>query len=230
MTSGNLLARGIAQTLAAVAVMGAILLGAAGDWRWPQAWAFLVIFTVASAIVIVFLLRHDPGLLNERLGGIKRKKQAGWDTVFMMGTVFAWCAWLGLMALDARRWHSSVLPVWLEIIGGLLVITGIVAVLPVFAANSFAAPVVRLQSERGQHVIDTGPYALVRHPMYASAMLYLIGMPLLLGSQYGLIGTLCIAAAVAWRATKEEQMLARELTGYTDYMTRVPWRLVPYVW
>jgi protein-S-isoprenylcysteine O-methyltransferase Ste14 len=230
VTSGNLLARSIAQTGAALAVMGGILFGAAGDWRWPQAWAFLIIFAGATAVVSAYLLRNDPGLLDERLGGITRKAQAGWDRIFMAGTLLAWFLWLALMALDARRWHSSHMPPWLEVTGGLLVIAGIAAVMPVFAANSFAAPVVRVQAERGQHVIDTGPYALVRHPMYASAMLYLIGMPLLLGSWYGLLGTLGIALAVGWRATREEQTLARELPGYADYMARVPWRLVPYVW
>jgi len=79
-------------------------------------------------------------------------------------------------------------------------------------------------------VIDNGPYALVRHPMYAAALLYLLGVPLLLGSWYGLIGTVLIAIGIAWRAVKEETLLRHELAGYGDYMTRVRWRLVPYVW
>ena len=230
MTSGNLLARTITQTLASVAVMGGILFLAAGDWRWPQAWAFLAIFMGATAVVSAFLLRRDPGLLDQRLGGIARKGQAGWDRLFMVAIMIAWFAWLALMALDARRWQDSHLPPWLNAVGALLVIGGIAAVMPVFAANSFAAPVVTIQQERGQHVIDTGPYALVRHPMYAAAMLYLIGMPLLLGSWYGLIGTLVIALGIAWRATREEQALVQGLPGYEAYMARVPWRLVPYVW
>jgi protein-S-isoprenylcysteine O-methyltransferase Ste14 len=101
---------------------------------------------------------------------------------------------------------------------------------PVFAANTFAAPVVRIQSERNQRVIDTGPYALVRHPMYAAALLYLVGMPLLLGSWYGLIGTVIFAMGISARAVQEERKLQRELPGYADYITRVRYRLIPGIW
>ncbi len=87
-----------------------------------------------------------------------------------------------------------------------------------------------IQSERKQHVIDTGPYALVRHPMYATALLYLIGMPLLLGSWWGFAGTALITLGIAWRAVGEENTLARELPGYADYMTRVRYRLIPGIW
>jgi protein-S-isoprenylcysteine O-methyltransferase Ste14 len=90
--------------------------------------------------------------------------------------------------------------------------------------------VVRVQNERAQHVIDTGPYAIVRHPMYAVASLYIFGIPLLLGSWYGLIGSVLFMVAIGWRATKEEQTLLSGLSGYTDYMRRVRYRLVPYVW
>ncbi|MGZ6000041.1 MAG: methyltransferase family protein, partial [Rhizomicrobium sp.] len=79
-------------------------------------------------------------------------------------------------------------------------------------------------------VIDTGPYALVRHPMYSVSMLLLFGVPLLLGSWYGLIGAVFIVLGISWRAVQEEEVLRRNLTGYAEYMTRVPWRLVPHVW
>ena len=230
MPPRNLFARLVTQTLASLAVMGGLLFGPAGDARWPQAWAFLAIFAGATAVFAMFLWRRDPGLLAERLGGLSRKGQSRWDRLFMIGAVLAWCLWLALMALDARRWQLSHVPVWLNVAGGLLIAAGFAATLPVFAANSFAAPVVRLQSERGQHLIDTGPYAVVRHPMYAAAMLYLIGMPLLLGSWLGLGAVPLLIAALTPRIFREESFLARELPGYADYMTRVRWRLVPFVW
>jgi protein-S-isoprenylcysteine O-methyltransferase Ste14 len=90
--------------------------------------------------------------------------------------------------------------------------------------------VVRVQAERAQRVIDTGPYAIVRHPMYAAAMLYLFGMPLLLGSWYGLVAVLLILALVAPRAVMEERLLQRDLPGYASYMARVRYRLIPYIW
>jgi protein-S-isoprenylcysteine O-methyltransferase Ste14 len=122
------------------------------------------------------------------------------------------------------------MPPWLNFAGGALVIAGFLGTLRVFRENSFAAPVVRVQSERAQHVIDTGPYALVRHPMYAAAMVYLIGVPLLLGSWCGLLAVPLFLVGLAPRAVLEERLLKRDLPGYTDYMTRVRYRLIPGIW
>jgi protein-S-isoprenylcysteine O-methyltransferase Ste14 len=134
------------------------------------------------------------------------------------------------MGLDARRWHTSDVPAPVNVAGGALVIAGFLATCLVFRENSFAAPIVRHQTERGQRVIDTGPYAVVRHPMYASAILYLVGMPLLLGSWYGLAMVPLIVAGIAPRAVLEERLLERELPGYAGYVTRVRYRLIPGVW
>ena len=213
-----------------IAFMAAVLFLAAGDWGWIQGWAFIAIFSLGSIAFCAWLFRRDPDLLKARMGMVVQKGRARWDQIFMGLVVLGWNVWLALMALDAVRFHLSHVPAWLEATGGLLIIAGFVATMPVFAANTFAAPVVRVQAERGQHVIDTGPYALVRHPMYASAMLYLIGLPLLLGSWVGLLGAAAIAAAIGWRATREEETLRRDLPGYGAYMARVRWRLVPYVW
>jgi protein-S-isoprenylcysteine O-methyltransferase Ste14 len=230
MNPGKLLASLVIQTVVAGAIMGALLFWTAKDWHWPEAWVFLIIFMGSSALMGAWLIKRDPGLLAARLNSPVQKGQPLWDRVFMMIVVAGWCVWLAAMALDAKRCHTSHMPVAVETLGALLVIAGLAAVMPVFAVNSFAAPVVRVQSERDQRVIDTGPYALVRHPMYAAAMLYLIGLPLLLGSWYGLIGTVLITLAIAGRAVGEERKLQRELPGYADYMTRVRWRLIPGVW
>ena len=218
------------QTLAWLAFMGVLLFAAAGNWRWPEAWAFLLIFALGSAAFCAWLMRRDPALLAQRMGSLVQKGQPLWDKIFMSIVMVGWNLWLIVMALDAQRFQWSHMPVWLEVLGGALIVTGFAGVVPVFAANSFAAPVVRVQGERGQRVIDTGPYAWVRHPMYAAATLCLIGLPLLLGSWYGLIGTAIIILGISWRATHEEQMLRRDLSGYDAYMVRVPWRLIPHVW
>ncbi|MGH6872837.1 MAG: methyltransferase family protein [Rhizomicrobium sp.] len=228
MPSGNLIARLFVQTAVTLAVMAALLFVPAGTWRWPQAWWLLAIFLLGTAYFGAFLLRRDPALLESRLGGPVQKDQPLWDRLFLGAVMIGWCAWLAFMAWDARARHGAPMPGWLEILGGVLIAGGFLGIMPVFAANSFAAPTVRVQSE--QRVIDTGPYAHVRHPMYATALLYLIGMPLLLGSWWGLIGTAIIALAISWRAVGEENTLARELPGYADYMKRVRWRLVPGVW
>ena len=218
------------QTGVTLVLMGAILFVAAGNADWIQAWAFLAIFTIGSAGFGIWLGRHDPGLLAARLSSPIQRGQPLWDRLFLIVMIPAWLAWLGLMGLDAQRRQFSAMPPWLNLLGGALVIGGFVAVLRVFAENSFAAPVVRVQTERAQRVIDTGPYALVRHPMYAAAMLYLLGMPLLLGSWYGLAAVPLILALVAPRAVMEERMLRRDLPGYANYMIRVRYRLIPYIW
>jgi protein-S-isoprenylcysteine O-methyltransferase Ste14 len=216
------------QTAVTIAVMGTFLFAGAGTWRWMQAWIFLALFAAGSVLAGAFLLLRDPGLLASRLGGPVQKGQPLWDRLFLLCTVIGWCLWLALMAADSQRWHFSHVPVWLEVAGAVSIAAGFLAVIPVFAANSFASPTVHVQS--GQRVIDTGPYAIVRHPMYAGALLHFIGIPLLLGSAYGLIGTALITLAMARRAVGEERTLQRELAGYSDYMQRVRWRLIPGVW
>jgi protein-S-isoprenylcysteine O-methyltransferase Ste14 len=210
--------------------MAFLLFVAAGDWRWPQAWAFLAIFAAGSVAFGAWLGRRDPALLAARLGPLVQRDQPTWDRVFLLVFITIWCAWLASMALDARRWHTSAVPTELNVLGGVLVVAGFFSTALVFRENSFAAPIVRVQTERRQHVIDTGPYAIVRHPMYASALLYLVGLPLLLGSWYGLLGVPVMIAGLAPRAVFEERLLARDLPGYADYVRRVRYRLVPGVW
>jgi protein-S-isoprenylcysteine O-methyltransferase Ste14 len=112
----------------------------------------------------------------------------------------------------------------------MLVVAGFAATAFVLRENSFAAPVVRVQPERAQRVVDTGPYAVVRHPMYAAAIVYLVGMPLQLGSWYGLLVVPPMIAGIARRAVGEERLLQRALPGYAEYMTRVRYRFMPGVW
>lgn len=220
----------VVQTLVWLSIMGLLLFLPAGNWRWLHAWGLLGIFAVGSVGFSVWLLRRDPALLASRLGPFVQRGQPVWDKVFLIAFVLVWCGWLALMALDAQRWRTSHMPVVLNLAGGALVIAGFLATLLVFRENTFAAPVVRVQAERAHHVIDTGPYALVRHPMYASALLYLIGIPLLLGSWYGLWMVPLFVAGMASRAVFEERLLRQNLPGYADYMSRVRYRLVPGVW
>jgi protein-S-isoprenylcysteine O-methyltransferase Ste14 len=229
MTEAKLLLRLFVQTTVWLGLMGVVMFLAAGDWAWPQGWAFIVIFVVGSIAFSLWLMRRDPALLASRLT-LNQKGTAGWDRIFLGVFILIWFVWLAVMALDARRWQLSHMPVWLNVAGGGLVVLGFLATMPVFLANSFAAPVVRVQEERGQRVIDTGPYALVRHPMYAAAILYLVGMPFLLGSWIGVLFVPVYIAGVAPRAMAEERLLAHDLPGYAEYMRRVRWRLVPGLW
>jgi protein-S-isoprenylcysteine O-methyltransferase Ste14 len=230
MDPGKLLARLVLKTSLWLGLMALLLFGAAGDWGWIQGWAFIAIFALGSIGFSAWLIPRDPALLASRLGPLIQRGQPIWDKVFLVTFILVWLGWLALMGLDAVRWHASEMPVWINVLGGVLIAAGFLATMRVFQENSFAAPVVRLQSERKQRLIDTGPYAYMRHPMYASAILYLIGMPLLLGSWYGLGSVPLFLAGLAPRAMFEERLLQRDLPGYADYMNRVRYRLVPGIW
>ena len=227
---GNLLLRLCLQTGVWLAIMAGLLLGGAENAAWPQGLIYLAIFTLGSVVFGARLLKRDPGLLAARLGALNQKGQPVWDKLFLLVFIGFFLGWLWLMARDAQVWRLSHMPMWLNVAGGLLVLAGFAGVMRVFRENSFAAPVVRVQAEREQRVIDTGPYAHVRHPMYAAMLLYLTGMPLLLGSWLGLVGAAVIMLAMARRAVGEEGVLARELAGYAAYRTRVRYRLIPGIW
>jgi protein-S-isoprenylcysteine O-methyltransferase Ste14 len=230
MNRAKLLARLLVQTSAWLGFMAWLLFFAAGNWQWPQAWAFVAIFALGSIGFGAWLIRRDPALLASRLGPLTQRGQPAWDKVFLAVFILVWFGWLVLMAFDAQRWHSSNISPLLNVVGGALVVGGFLATMLVFRENSFAAPVVRVQAERKQRLIDTGPYAYVRHPMYAAALLYLVGMPLLLGSWYGLLVVPLFIAGLLPRAIFEERLLKRDLPGYADYINRVRYRLIPGIW
>ena len=210
--------------------MGALLFLSAGTLDWPNAWIFMAEFIAASLAVTLWLARRDPGLLKERMRGPFQKGQAFWDKPFMGIIIVVWYSWLALMALDAKRWGLSHMPGALIAVGALLIPIGFFIVWLTFRENSFAAPVIKIQEERGQRVISTGPYRVVRHPMYVGAILYMLGMPFLLGSWLGLLALPLILGALAGRIFIEEAALRKGLPGYNEYAARVRYRLVPGVW
>jgi protein-S-isoprenylcysteine O-methyltransferase Ste14 len=146
------------------------------------------------------------------------------------GAMGAWLGWIVLMALDAARFRWSTMPPALQVVGALALLLGFRLVYRAFRANSFSAPVVKIQAARGHAVATTGPYRWVRHPMYSGAAVYFLATPLLLGSWWGLACAPALIAGLALRAVLEERLLAKRLAGYADYMARVRWRLVPGVW
>jgi protein-S-isoprenylcysteine O-methyltransferase Ste14 len=134
------------------------------------------------------------------------------------------------MPLDAKRFGwSPEFPLWTKIVGTLLFILAFIILFSALKENTFAAPVVKMQKERGQKVISTGLYGIVRHPMYSGGTLLFIGAPLLLGSVYGLAMGLLLTILMAVRSVGEEEMLRQELDGYNEYIKEVKWRLIPLV-
>jgi protein-S-isoprenylcysteine O-methyltransferase Ste14 len=211
-------------------MMGAALFIPGGKIVWCEGWIFLTEMVLLSAATVVWLARYDPGLLRERMGSPIQKGQSPSDKVFMLVMIVIWHGWIALMALDVKRWRLSEAPDWVMYVGAVLIPLGFLAVLRTFRENSFAAPVIKIQKERGQKVIDTGPYALVRHPMYAGALLYLLGTPLVLGSWIGLAVLPVIVVLLIARIFIEESTLRSGLPGYSEYMSRVRYRLVPGIW
>jgi len=135
-----------------------------------------------------------------------------------------------LIALDARRFGWSHVPLWAQALGAVLIPLGMVLVWQTFRFNTFAAPQVRVQAARAHQVVTDGPYRVVRHPMYAGGMLWLLGMPLLLGSWWGVVAVPLLVAGMALRAVGEERMLRRELSCCDEHARRVRFRLLPGIW
>jgi protein-S-isoprenylcysteine O-methyltransferase Ste14 len=216
------------QIIAWTAVMAVVLLWPAGTLAYPGGWAFVILFATAGWAISVWLYRHNPRLLRERMASPIQREQKAWDRAFLSAFILGFFGWMAFMAWDASHSNFAAVPTWLQFLGAVGVCIGFFGGWLAFRENTFAAPVVKIQE--GQTPIDTGVYRIVRHPMYAGAIVYLAGMPLLLGSWRGLTLTPLLIGAVAWRIVREERTLRAELLGYDEYAARVRYRLIPYLW
>jgi protein-S-isoprenylcysteine O-methyltransferase Ste14 len=208
-------------------VMALALFLPAGTVAWPAAWVFLGLIFVCSLPITWWLLKYDPGLLEERM---QIRPQLFWDKVFIPIAIVFILFWLILMPLDAVRFHWSRMPVQLKTLGALLVLISLTISFLTMRENPYSSAVVRVQKERAQTVISTGPYRYVRHPMYTGACLFFLGTALLLGSWYGVLCTPVFIGLFAVRAVLEERLLREELEGYDAYVARVKYRFFPRVW
>lgn len=224
-----MIAKLLLQNVTWVVGLGALLFLPAGTLHWPAAWLYLATTAVFGLAGGLWLAKVDPALLAERMSPMMQKDQPAADKKFMLVFGFAALVWFIVIGLD-RRWLASDMPLALQALGYLLLLIATGFMLRVVRENSFAAPVVKVQAERGHRVIDTGPYAWVRHPMYSGAVLYFAAMALLLDSWWGLAMSPVFFVLFSIRAGLEERALAHGLPGYADYLTRVRYRLVPGVW
>ena len=213
-----------------LAFMAVLLFWPAGTFDWRSGWVFLGEMAIGAAAVSLWLLRHDPELLRERLGSPIQKKQVFWDKVLMAIVLVAFYGWMVLMGLDAKRWGWSHVPLWLNGTGAILIAACFFIAWLTFRENPFAVRVVKTQTERKQTIIVTGPYRFVRHPMYAGALLYFIGLPLLLGSWLGLACLPVLVWVLMLRILIEELTLRKQFPEYSAYASRVRARLVPFIW
>jgi protein-S-isoprenylcysteine O-methyltransferase Ste14 len=224
-----MIAKLLLQNLLYVAGMGALLFASAGTLHRPAAWTFLGTIAVLGVASGLWLAGKDPALLAERMKPMMQDDQPAADKKFVLVLGAAALSWIVVIGLD-RRWHESGRPAVGQALGLMLLLASTGFILWVMRENSFAAPVVKVQAERGHRVVYTGPYAWVRHPTYTATMLFFIGTPLMLGSWWGVAMAPLFFVLFAIRAGIEERTLLSGLSGYADYVARVRYRLVPGIW
>ncbi|MCB1186063.1 isoprenylcysteine carboxylmethyltransferase family protein [bacterium] len=224
----GIFAKAIIRLLLAFVVLYLLLFVLSADAQWLQGWLLwgLLAATVVANLVV---LRRDPGLLAERMKPMLRAGQPLIDRILLLLFVACYGAWYILMPLQHRQQPGTSIPVWLQAAGGLLALSGCVIIIICFAQNSYLSTVVRIQSERGHQLVDTGLYSIVRHPMYAGVLCLLPGAALLLSSSWGLLAGIAGIVVLYLRAVQEEKLLCQQLPGYADYVKRVRHRLIPYI-
>jgi len=223
----NLRARAWFALMMLAIVMGLLLFVPSGTVRYWQAWVYLVIFFGASALTTAYLMKKDPALLERRMSGGPTAEKRPVQKIIMLFTSMGFIALLAVPAFD-HRFGWSLMPLGVVVAGDVLVGVGFYLISIVYRENTFTSATIEIAEN--QRVISTGPYAVVRHPMYASALLYLVGTPLALGSYWGLLPIVAMVPFLIWRLSDEERLLSLSLPGYAEYQRRVPHRLVPFVW
>lgn len=204
-------------------IMGLVLFLPAGSVKY---WEGLIWWTVISAMTLfitAYFRKKDPGLLARRMNTKEKESQPG---------IIKLLSFLSLLVFIFPgfdfRFHWSTVPVWMVIIADVMVFLGYVLIIIVFRENSYASTVIQVEKE--QQVITTGPYAIVRHPMYTGLLIMMLLTPVALGSYWALIFSFLFIPTIIFRIRKEEEVLLRDLLGYTDYLRKTPYRLIPLIW
>jgi protein-S-isoprenylcysteine O-methyltransferase Ste14 len=192
-----------------------------------QAWIVVVVFFACTLAVTVYLMKNDPKLLERRVSAGVGAEQERSQNIIQAFAAVAFIALFVVSALDHRFGWSTV-PPYLVALGDILIVLGFYLVFLVFKENSFASGTIEVGAD--QCVISTGPYALVRHPMYIGALVMLVGVPLALGSLWGLVAIVPMTLVLIARLLDEEKFLTRNLAGYSEYQSKVRCRLLPLIW
>lgn len=216
--------RAVIKVTAAWVILPLFLLGTAGDPLWWPVWAYCACLLVPMTIFMIHMARHDPEFLARR--STLREKERTQRLLIAWGTPLM-VAVLAVPGLDHRYGWSH--PPTVAVVAALAVsLAGYLAVVRVFQENRWAGRTI--ETYAGQRVIATGPYAIIRHPMYACALVLYVATPVALGSWYGVIPALAFIPVFVARILNEEQVLLRDLPGYEEYRLRVRYRLVPFAW
>jgi protein-S-isoprenylcysteine O-methyltransferase Ste14 len=210
-----------------VICLAAALFFPAWTIHYWQAWTFLAVFTASVLAITLYLMKKDPKLLERRVkAGPGAEKKSSQKVIQYLAQI-AFLAVLVIPSVDHRcAWSAA--PPCISVAGDVLVALGLLIVFFVFKENTFTSAIIEVSA--GQKVISTGPYALVRHPMYIGALIMLLGIPLALGSWWGLFTIIPIAFVIIWRLLDEEKYLVKTLPGYSEYRHKVKYRLLPFIW
>lgn len=226
-----LILRGLIGGLFQVGLVGAALLIPAGSWDWPRATQFLVVYAVVNSISIVALARYSPDSLEARLEAPASATQPLADRIITPLFILSLLGWLAFIPIDVFRLQLLPPPrVGVCTLGAVIGVIGYAFIWTTLFQNAFAAPIVRDQSERGQVLIDSGLYGRIRHPFYAGLFLFFLGLALWLQSYAAVLLLLVPGVLIIARILVEERTLDESLAGYAEYRTKVPYRLLPYVW
>ena len=223
-SQGELIKMVFVRFLGAILVLSAMFFLPAGTLAYWEAWGYLAILFIPMLFVLFYLLKNDPGLLARRMK--TREREAEQKLIIKLSFIPFLLAFL-LPGFDKRFGWSNV-PVGMVVMADILVLLGYSIVFLVFRENRYASRVVEVEQE--QTVISSGPYAMIRHPMYLGSLLLYILSPLALGSYWAMIPAILIIPVIIARIRNEESVLARDLSGYQEYMQKTRYRLIPGMW
>lgn len=215
-----------------MALFALALLWPAGTVQWWEAWAIIALWTAFGVVMTIFLSRHDPELLAERMKLLPiQKDQKVWDKLMMALFTIAGIALYIVPGFDVVRYQwSESLPLWMEISAMIIHLPCFWFLWWVMRENTYLSQVVKIDSERGHKVITSGPYAIVRHPMYLVVVVFLFAVPVALGSRHSLILSIILTILMIARTYFEDRTLHEELLGYPEYAQKTSYRLIPGVW
>ncbi len=223
----QLLTRTLKAMILGLIGFGFLIFLPAGTLTYWQGWMFIVVFSLSTNVIGLYLAVANPALLERRMKAGPAAETRPAQKIIITMAFFIFCLMLVASALDHRFGWSQV-PAWLSVLGNALVAFGLMIDLRVFRENSYGASTI--ENMEGQTVITTGPYAIVRHPMYVGVLVMVLGTPLALGSWWGFLPAIGTIPILALRILDEETMLRNELEGYDAYARDVRYRLLPGVW
>ena len=223
----NLTKRAFGGLFFLLVIMAAFIFLPAWTFNYWQAWIFLAVFFISVLAITIYLMKRDPALLERRVNAGPEAEREVAQKVIQYVASITFIAIFIISALDHRSVWFPV-PGYISIVGDVLVVVGLLTVFFVFKENTFTSGIIEVGAE--QKVISTGLYGIIRHPMYAGAFIMLVGIPLALGSLWGLLAVVLLMIAIIVRLVDEEKCLSKNLPGYLEYRTKVKYRLVPFIW